>query len=421
MIYANDLECTLIGEIFHNPKIMHECVQYLVPDSFYKPSCRRVYSECYVLYSEGKPIDPLTVVNRMGPEKEEYKVFILDCYKSVISTSNYLQHIMLIRENAIRQIVKAECFDIATDVSDGDSLEEIEGRLAKLLNLFAKNGKSDTLTVPELHKELLEYLQGKEEYIKTGLPMLDKNLLISKGDYIIVGGRPSSGKTALTSQFALNISKKYKVVYFSLETSPLKLWMRMVSNGAGVELRDLKTKAIMSNCYSKTKDAWKHINSFTVNTAENNSLTIVSAAGFTVNQIKSKALQLNADVIFVDYLTLVKDSGKNAYERATKISTDLHTLAQSENITVIALAQLNRQAAGEDRKPSMSDLRESGQIEQDADAILLLSGKTDNDTGIYADRTLYLAKNKEGETGEIDLIFRGDYQRFEEKEMLNYD
>ena len=96
MIYANDLECTLIGEIFHNPKIMHECVQYLVPDSFYKPSCRRVYSECYVLYSEGKPIDPLTVVNRMGPEKEEYKVFILDCYKSVISTSNYLQHIMLI-------------------------------------------------------------------------------------------------------------------------------------------------------------------------------------------------------------------------------------------------------------------------------------------------------------------------------------
>lgn len=417
MIYANDLECTLIGEIFQNPKIMHECVQYLLPDSFYEPSCRRVYSECYALYSEGKLIDPLTVVNRMGSAKEEYKVFILDCYKSVISTSNYLQHIMLVRENAIRQIVKAECFDIASDDRDGYSLEDIESKLAKLLNLFAKNGKSDTLTVPELHKELLEYLQGKEDYIKTGLPKLDKNLLVSKGDYIIVGGRPSSGKTALTSQFALNMSKKYRVVYFSLETSPLKLWMRMVSNGSGVELRDLKTKAIMSNCYPKSSVAWGNINEFTISTAENNSLTLVSAAGFTVNQIKSKALQLNADVIFIDYLTLIKDSGKNAYERATKISTDLHTLAQSEDITIFALAQLNRQAAGEDKKPSMSDLRESGQIEQDADAIMLLSGKRDIDTGIYADRTLCLVKNKEGETGEIDLIFRGDYQKFEEKEM----
>ena len=134
--------------------------------------------------------------------------------------------------------------------------------------------------------------------------------------------------------------------------------------------------------------------------------------------IKSKALQLNADVIFIDYLTLVKDSGKNAYERATKISTDLHTLAQSEDMTVFALAQLNRQAADNEKKPSMSDLRESGQIEQDADAIMLLSGKRDTDTGIYADRTLFLAKNKEGETGEIDLIFRGDYQRFEEKEIV---
>lgn len=418
MIYADDLECTLIGEIIQKPEIMNECVQYLVADSFHEPSCKRVFAECTALYSVGQPIDPLTVVNRMGSAKEEYKVFILNCCKSVISTSNYLKHIMLIRENAIRQSIKATCFDIATDNGDGYSLEDIESKLSRMLQLFARNGKTDTLTVPELHKELMDYMQSKESYIETGLQKLDKHLLISKGDYIIVGGRPSSGKTALTSQFALNISKKYKVVYFSLETSPLKLWMRMLANGSGVELRDLKTKAIMSSCYPKTAEAWRSINEFTIETAENNSLTIVSAAGYSVNQIKSKALQLNADVIFIDYLTLIKDSGKNAYERATKISTDLHTLAQSEDMTIFALAQLNRQAAGEDKKPSMSDLRESGQIEQDADAIILLSGKKDTDTGMYADRTLFLAKNKEGETGEVDLIFRGDYQRFEEKEQM---
>ena len=418
MIYSDELECTLIGEIIHNPEIMNECVQYLVADSFYEQSCKRVFRECFALYSSGQPIDPLTIVNRMGSEKEEYKVFILNCFRSVISTSNYLKHIMLIRENSIRQTIKATCFDIATDNSDGYTLDDIESKLSRLLQLFARNGKTDTLTVPELHRELISYMQSKELYIETGLKKLDKNLLISRGDYIIVGGRPSSGKTALTSQFALNISKNYKVVYFSLETSPLKLWMRMLANGSGVELRDLKTKAIMSSCYPKTAEAWKSINEFTIETAENNSLTIVSAAGYTVNQIKSKALQLNADVIFIDYLTLVKDSGKNAYERATKISTDLHTLAQSEDMTVFALAQLNRQAADNEKKPSMSDLRESGQIEQDADAIMLLSGKRDTDTGIYADRILFLAKNKEGETGEIDLIFRGDYQRFEEKEIV---
>lgn len=418
MIYSDELECTLIGEIIHNPEIMNECVQYLVADSFYEQSCKRVFRECFALYSSGQPIDPLTIVNRMGSEKEEYKVFILNCFRSVISTSNYLKHIMLIRENSIRQTIKATCFDIATDNSDGYTLDDIESKLSRLLQLFARNGKTDTLTVPELHRELISYMQSKELYIETGLKKLDKNLLISRGDYIIVGGRPSSGKTALTSQFALNISKNYKVVYFSLETSPLKLWMRMLANGSGVELRDLKTKAIMSSCYPKTAEAWKSINEFTIETAENNSLTIVSAAGYTVNQIKSKALQLNADVIFIDYLTLVKDSGKNAYERATKISTDLHTLAQSEDMTVFALAQLNRQAADNEKKPSMSDLRESGQIEQDADAIMLLSGKRDTDTGIYADRILFLAKNKEGETGEIDLIFRGDYQSFEEKEIV---
>lgn len=416
MAYITELECTLIGEIFQNPKIMHECVQYLTPDMFSDPQCRRVFKECYDLYSEGKEIDPLTVVSKMGNEKEEYKIFTLECYHRVISSSNYLQHIMLIKENALRETIKTECYDIATDYGNSYTMEELEATLSRLVSLFGKNGKSNTYSVPELHKEFLEYMQSKDEYIKTGLPLLDHNLLISRGDYIIVGGRPSSGKTALTAQFALNMSKQYKVVYFSLETSALKLWMRMLSNGTGIELRDLKTKAIMSNCYPKSADAWRKINSFTVNMSENSFLHIEQAAGYTVNQIKSKALQLNADIIFVDYLTLVKDPGKNAYERATKISMDLHTLAQSENITVIALTQLNRNAAGEDKDPTMADIRESGQIEQDADAIMLLSNKRDIDTGDYAKRKLYLVKNKEGETGTNELIFRGDYQRFEEME-----
>ena len=414
MNYVNDLESALIGEIFHNPQIMHECVQQLTPDMFYDLRCRRVFRECFNLYSEGKEIDPLTVVCTMGNEKDEYKAFILNCYNGVISLTNYLQHIILIKENSIRAAVKAICLDIASDYGDSYTMDELESKLSEVLKTFGRNDKTNTYSVLELHKEFLEYMQSKVEYIKTGLPKLDKHLLISPGDYIIVGGRPSSGKTALTAQFALNMAKKHKVVYFSLETSALKLWMRMLSNGTGIELRDLKTKAIMSSCYPKSADSWEKINNFTINMSENSFLHIEQAAGYTVNQIKAKALQLNADVIFIDYLTLIRDQGKNSYERATKISIDLHTLAQSENITVIALAQLNRNAAGEDNDPTMSDIRESGQIEQDADAILLLSNKRDVDIGAYAKRRLSLVKNKEGETGSINTIFRGDYQRFEE-------
>lgn len=409
-----ELEFTLIGEILAKPEIMAECAQYLTPKSFANLNARRVYDECLKLFTQGKTIDPLTVVSAMGNEKDEYKVFMLDCYRLVISMSAYASHIRLIRENSIKREVQSECFDIVSG-AENLTLDEIQEKLSRVLRLFDKVNDRSVKTVPEMHRELLEYLYSDDEYIKTGFPILDKTLLISKGDYIIVGGRPSTGKTALTAQFALNMAKKHNVVYFSLETTALKLWTRMVSNGGRVKLYDIKTKAIISSCYPNSTKTWENINSFAIEMAENARLTVLSEKSFTVNQIRSAALQLKADVIIIDYLTLINDSGKTAYEKATRISTDLHILAQSENMTVIAIAQLNRASLAND-EPSMADIRESGQIEQDADAILLLSNKRDIDIGEYAERKLYIAKNKEGVTGKIDMIFKGDYLHFQEKQ-----
>ena len=140
---------------------------------------------------------------------------------------------------------------------------------------------------------------------------------------------------------------------------------------------------------------------------------MVDAAGWTVQQIKSKAVQLRAEIIIIDYLSLIRGEGKSLYERVTNISMELHTLAQANRIAVIALSQLNR--AGKD-EPDMTSLRESGQIEQDADVILLLHeiGRSvlDREAGGDADRRLIIAKNKEGMTGAITLNFQGEYQRF---------
>ena len=136
----------------------------------------------------------------------------------------------------------------------------------------------------------------------------------------------------------------------------------------------------------------------------------VEAAGWTAAQIKAKAIQLGAEIIFIDYMGLISAEGSGRYEKMTNISIDLHTMAQQSNITVVALSQLNREGKGE---PGMEALRESGQIEQDADIIMLLHVPDDD----YPDeRELIIAKNKEGKTGIIKLIFNGEIQKFAELE-----
>ena len=140
-------------------------------------------------------------------------------------------------------------------------------------------------------------------------------------------------------------------------------------------------------------------------------LHVVEASGWTVEQIKSKALQLKATVIMIDYLSLIQGNGNSTYEKVSNISIALHTMAQRTKIAVIALSQLSREGKN---APDMTSLRESGQIEQDADCILLLhTVEPDNP---HSDRELIIAKNKEGQTGKIPLTFKGEYQKFYCKE-----
>ena len=189
----------------------------------------------------------------------------------------------------------------------------------------------------------------------------------------------------------------------------------MLSSATETDIRTLRNRELISRNDEYTASLWKKINDFTISAGKEMDFTFVQAAGWSASQIRSKAVQMGAEVIFIDYLTLIMSKAKTPYEKATEISMSLHTLAQSEGITVFALAQLNRQSEHQDI-PSMADLRESGQIEQDADSIFLLSAKRVEDTPVFARRTLHIVKNKDGDTGEIDLIFNGTYQKFTEEE-----
>ena len=203
-----------------------------------------------------------------------------------------------------------------------------------------------------------QYQEGKrKQYITTGIAKIDKYTYMNKGDFIVIGARPSAGKTAITLQMALHMAKTHRVAYFSLETSAEKLYDRAISNFAHVSFRNIKNGLVGEESALE----WQKI--ATASSAFSNlDLFIVPASGYTVSKIESKAVELGAEVIFVDYLSLVKARGKDRFEQVTNVSMGLHNLAQQRKIMVVALSQLSRNGVNE---PSMSDLRESGAIEQD--------------------------------------------------------
>lgn len=253
--------------------------------------------------------------------------------------------------------------------------------------------EQDFKPIGELVDNYVRKLNEKPKYIPSGIPVLDKHLHLSPGNLFIIGGRPSAGKTALSLQMACEQARRgFRVCYFSLETDPDTLTARIISNRLAVPLADVKGKTVPQSDLDSLADLHKL------------PLFIRSASGKGVGWIKAQAQRMKAQVIFIDYLQLLAASkAKDRYQQITSISIALHELAQTTGILVIALAQLNRNAAH--TSPSTADLKESGQLEQDADAILLLSG----DEAKYQ---AILAKNKEGRVGEIPLTFDKPRQRF---------
>ena len=203
---------------------------------------------------------------------------------------------------------------------------------------------------------------------------------------MIVGARPSVGKTALTTLSPGPGSR----VLICLETKNSKLMGRLIANLGQVNMGQIKNKDM--TVYKDFTDVQQRLKGLDFH--------LIEAAGWSVAQIKAKAVQLGAEIIFVDYLGLVRAEGKSPYERVSNISLALHTLALSSNMAVIAVCQLNREGKGE---PDMTHLRES----ERADAILLLHAPDGNEFGT---RKIIIAKNKEGQVGALKMAFEGEYK-----------
>ena len=308
-----------------------------------------------------------------------------------ITRENVESWVQIIKEQAALARVQGIAVQITSSLTTFADLPDLYSQMGEALTLDRE--EQDFKPIGELVDTYIRKLDEKPRYIPSGIPVLDKHLHLAPGNLFIIGGRPSAGKTALSLQMACEQARRgFRVCYFSLETDPDTLTARIIANRLAVPLADVKAKSVPQSDLDDLAELHRL------------PLFVRSASGKGVGWVKAQAQRMKAQVIFIDYLQLLADGkAKDRYQAITGISIALHELAQTTGILVIALAQLNRNAAH--ASPSTADLKESGQLEQDADAILLLSSDGEQYKCV-------LAKNKEGKIGEIPLTFDKTRQRF---------
>lgn len=382
----------LLGALLAQPDL----APYSLPDldvEHFAPDVQPVFAAVSGFWNSTGTLDAVQICERYP----DLKTAVMGCFdewsaECVRATRpNVEKWTQLVLEQAALTKFQSLAFQAGSSLTTFADLPDLYSKMGEALTLDRED--QDFKPIGELVVNYVRKLNEKPKYIPSGIPVLDKHLHLSPGNLFIIGGRPSAGKTALSLQMACEQARRgFRVCYFSLETDPDTLTARIISNRLAVPLADVKSKTVPQSDLDSLADLHKL------------PLFIRSASGKGTGWIKAQAQRMKAQVIFIDYLQLLAASkAKDRYQQITSISIGLHELAQTTGILVVALAQLNRNAAH--ASPSTADLKESGQLEQDADAILLLSDDGEEYQAI-------LAKNKEGRVGEIPLTFDKPRQRF---------
>lgn len=363
---------------------------------------RAVFDACRKLFQAGKPIDAVTVGHMLGPE---YQKLLLDLMDLTPTAANVREYITLTVEQSRLDKLKSLGASMAgcVDAGEAQSLLAQANRVA---------GGRPSVRVVSMEQGLLDFYERQRTqavHIPWGLPKVDGAMMSEFGDFVILGGEPSTGKTALSLQMAWTQAEKHRVGYFSLETRPEKMIDRAVAAVTGVDFGRIKRHRMEQSDW----DACEAKASAIVG----RKLDVIQAGGLSVLDIQAMTAAGRYEIIYIDYLQLVapEDRRRSDVEQVTQISKDLHTLAQTTGVTVIALSQLARPKVTGNKvaAPGLHSLRQSGQLEQDADGVLLLYLEEPENT--KGRRKLQIAKNKEGEAGGVDyLAFDGAHQRFRE-------
>ncbi len=375
--------------------------------------------------AQWKKIDAVTLLAHMAGADEaannQRRQAVLEFVDLVPSASSLDEYIGIVKARSKRRALQAAALEIMSAPPTLDGMAEIVERMVATLNDERRN---DCLNMAQMW-DLFQDVHDQEEppkYAKTGLSKLDSRVHISGGLLGILAAYPSGGKTALSIKFALNFAaQSYKIGFFSLETDHEKLIDRVACAASGI-----RNDIIANN--GLTRDGWCQMLRIIKQTSAYD-IDWIRASGYTVSQIRERTRARKYDIIFVDYVQIVKPPlsmrNQNRFSVVTDISIALHELAQQTGATVIALSQLVRPektAGALPPPPTMSSLRESGQLEQDADFIIAVYDDTMTDKEKAAGcvvpdgaelRMLKVLKNKTGpKNGGFHVVFDGPTQRF---------
>ena len=401
-----DAAAAIIGSVLLEPDLAGEVLRR-IGEADMPGEYRVLFAGIRQLFAACSPVDPVTLAAVCG---KAYEPKILEIMQLTPTAANWREYCQIVHDQAMLQRMQQAALGITAALTLDEATAEAE-RLAQLL------ADRPSVEIIGWRQGLADFLLRQDEtkkpdYLSFGMEALDKRLFVSPGDLVVLAGRPSSGKTMLAAQLAYHMAKKKRVGVFSLETSGAKVYDRLISHAGQIDFGRVKKHELLQQDY-------RAVNALGAE-SEKISLDVIPAVGMSVPQVQAISLSRHYEVIFLDYLQLLRAEGRDRFSQVTNISLQLHQLATATGITVIALSQLARPEKGSKAKrPTMSELRESGQLEQDADAILMLH-RTDPENN-DCPRTLYIDKQKEGELGFVQLDFKPQLMTFSPIKPKPYD
>lgn len=394
-------EEAVIGSMLIDSGCVGDVLMHIREDDFQAPRLRALFCAIRDLYLSRLPVDPVTVIDRAGVELADT---VRTCMDLTPTAANVLHYCAAARDQATLNRLHG----IADELAQTKSVDGARDVLARADAVMSDKPGVRSSSIAEMMVSFLRRLSSPApHYVKWGLGMLDKALHTGPGSYVLIGARPSTGKTALALQLALNVAQDRRVGFFSLETSPEVAADRIAAATLSVTLPDIKNRRV--------SDSTVHALTFQASREDafRRSFEFISAPSMSVAEIRAVALAKRLDVIFIDYVQLIRPTGRgDRTELMQSVSMELRAMAQLTGVVVVALAQLRRPDTQTKAKaPTMADLKESGQFEQDADTILLMYLQDAENR--RSDRMIKVEKNKEGYAGlAARFAFDGEKQRF---------
>jgi len=430
-----EAECGVLGSIIIDPEAIVQVSDFLRADDFYRDAHHTIYEVILQLYEEHEPADFITICDELERRNKLEEVggasYITSLINQVPTSGNVEFYARIVERTAIlRRLIHAAGQIAAVAYEEGDADIALDKAEQLIFNISQRHARSDFAHLRDVLAEYMNKLDQLHERrgtivgVPTGFTDLDRITGgLQKSDLIVLAARPGIGKTSMALSLAHNTALKYhnSIAVFSLEMSKDQLAQRLLSMDARIDQQRLRTGII-------EEDEWDRI-VFAMDTLSESNIWIDDTAGISTMEMRSKARRLHAehgiDLIIVDYLQLMQATiggkrNENRVQEISEISRSLKGLARELNVPVLALAQLSRAVESRQSKvPQLSDLRESGSIEQDSDIVMFIYRddlyNQESERKNIAD--IIIAKHRNGPVGEISLYFQASQTRFRDLEL----